>query len=214
MFSRNREITLVGTGQIAALSGGGDITLTFNVAPKQGDMVLAFGTYQGTGGTGTASFVTSGYTTRFSQFSGNARGIVATKFMGGTPDATVTLNVDQTSGSRCFGCYVFENVHADVLDAAVTEATGNSTNPDAPSITTATAGALVVPIAFSHSGDNAVTAPSGYGNAINIGISAFRDTSLAAAMLAAGPPGAVNPPSWTNWTAEEWRALTLALKPA
>ena len=151
-------------GQVATLVGStATWTITFSLSggtdstPQAGDLVLV--------GFGAGSVVNesmdashpSGYTTigteQYQNDSNDANSILYRKFMGGTPDANVTLSgIGATSRSRMAGISVWRNVDTTTpLDVAVVENGGTNTGLPVGSslaITPVTPGAVVVSWGF------------------------------------------------------------------
>src|SRR3990167_10732011 len=88
---------------------------------------------------------------------------VAYKVMGSTPDTTVTILQNGTSMAAGV-IQVWRGQNPTVLDVASTVATGSSGDPDSPSITTSTGGALVFSVGLLDDDDAAsgASAPAGY----------------------------------------------------
>ena len=148
---------------------------------------------------------------------------VAYKFMGGTPDTTVSIGpTGSLNDAGIAGVYVFRGVDSSTpLDVAVTTATGTNTvlaNP--PSITPITAGAYVVAVgAGAH---NLGLTPS----YTSSDLTDFRETSASNtndSIIGIGhkpdwASGAFNPAAFgfddSDSTSFSWAALSIVLRPA
>jgi len=207
---RVSEILIIGTPQIGNAVGG-NVTLTFDVPPVENDLVLLIGGYRGGNDAGQGAV---GYTPYFTRNGGanQDRYVIATKRMTSSPDSNV-VGLGVSGAAVCYAAYVLRGVHPDIWDAAFTEASGSTTNPDAPAIITATNSARVFATAFSNIIDNSVTAPVGFSNHVTTSADSSQDFTLAACQKLIELPGVEDPPSWTNWSSSIWRCVTLAIKP-
>ena len=142
-------ITLVGTPQVGGNNNGGNVTLTFDVAPVQNDVVVVLG------GHGVATITLTAPTpatyTSIAEHTGSAPIFGAWyKVMGATPDTNVVCNGGTANqDSVAYVAYVLRGVDVnDVIDVTTTTAgPTTSTNPNPPSITPTTNGAWIIAMA-------------------------------------------------------------------
>jgi hypothetical protein len=140
------------------------------------------------------------------------------KKMTSTPDTSVSA--DANSNWNTYVALVFRGQDLSTpFDATLTTATGTgSAAADAPSITTVTNEACVVAIGVGTVRDDAVTAPSGYTDAVaKQHNNASATVSIWAARKTVAVAGAENPAAWSDVTAAgsgSWCAVTLAIRPA
>lgn len=207
-------IALVGTVQSGTSSGGsGDVTLTFDVAPQEHDVVIVGG--------GAASLTaigpdTIGYTAIKTSPSNIGLGAWY-KVLGATPDPSVLCKKDGNSADGVAYCsYVLRGVDAAVLDALGVAANGAAEPITPDPITTATDGAWVMQFT-ALSGVNLITAaPPGYTNTVfTQGVDTNRyNLGAATKLVAAAGVEAAGTWSTENDTASTpWAALTIAIKP-
>ena len=191
-------------------AGNAALTITLPAGTTTGDVVLVmFDDRQGA----NVAISTSGYTLLYNL----ADVKIAYKVMGSTPDTTVTRGSNGVAGRAQTGiAFVFRNVsQSNPSDATPpSTATGTSTTPDSPSITTVTPGAVVVSAFVSNTTDAAVTGPSGYSDATSRTHDTTIDGVIGMAWKRVDTPGAENPPSWSNVVSASWGALTVALRRA
>lgn len=144
------------------------------------------------------------------------------KIMGGTPDSLVTC-LGSTSASYASVCVVHVWRGADQttpMDVAVTSVSGtNSSLPNSPAITPVTSGAIVISagLGTDAAADATVTAPTGYGNQVDISFDSTNAATVGISSKAWSGSGAEDPAAWTNFTtgtADAWGAATLAIRPA
>jgi hypothetical protein len=193
----------------------GSVTLNFT-GIQQNDVVYVFTTFSSVVG-----LLTSGYTNIYLSDSGNTQAECYRKVMGGTPDASVQTNSSGGSGLVGFAvvAVVLRGVDTSTPEDANETFAGLSAGnqPDSPSITTVTDGALVISAIHARVLDASVTAPSGYTNQVDIasdGSFVDHTTAIASALVASA--GAENPGAWSNWTTtfSDGTAATLAIRPA
>lgn len=202
---------------LVALTGGA------GSSAAAGDLVVVAAGFVSTAN-GDPGVSTAGYTEIADLYADDvldANLSVSYKFMGVTPDTSVTCNGSgvATDGSAAV-CHVWRNVDTgtpmDVL--ATADANINSSIPDSPDITPVTFGAqiLVAGLGTSTAVDNTVTAPVGYSNQVDISTDPGNAVTVGIASKAwAG--GTEAPAAWTAWTTtvnDSWAAVTLALRPA
>ena len=158
-----------------------------------------------------------GYTIHYATGTSPGR-LLATKRMGATPDANATFAPG--AADHTYAIQVWRGVDTStLLDVALpAEATGDSANPNSPSATTATNGALVISVAHLDDDDALVSVtPSGYTNMISDNTGQASSTVGATVAMASkiiASAGAENPGEWTMDSSDAWAANTLALRPA
>jgi hypothetical protein len=172
---------------------------------------------------GAAGSDSSGITTTGYVFIRDAAGAVpgaqcGYKIMGATPDTTVV--VDSGANRPVAGLIqVWRGVNTTTpIDNTATSATGASGQPNPPSFTTVTAGALRIVVGFLDDDDVAasVTAPTGYTNLVASDTGQASTTAGATVMIAskvAASTGAEDPAAFGGGD-DEWVALHFALRPA
>lgn len=216
-------LSLRGTSENSATNGN-DVTLTHPGGIATDDVVYV-GYCVRTGDVDLdMSVTTSGYTELADLYADNNRDAnlgVFRKKMGETPDSTV---VCVGSGNSFEATTAVEHVWDGVdtttpEDATTTTATaiGDPTAPNGPAITTVTANAVVLTFAAHTDRDDTVTAPSGYGNQVDIGETETRNCMVAMASIAVASPSEEDPQPWTDWTtnaANAWCTATVAIRPA
>lgn len=207
-----------GLGGLGGLGGGGSETIDLPVGTTTGDIVIVCVV------SGSTSFTpainTSGYNTISSGSAGDPSYLVAYKIMGETPDTSV--EIANKYSPTCL--HVWRGVDVDTPeDATATTANGWTGNPDCPSITTNTNGAVVIACGFVD--DDRVhaenwTAPSGYtnlaGRTTNEGGGRVLNQHSTAVMAAktVASAGAEDPAAFSSAADDQWRAVTVALRPA
>lgn len=220
LFSRDPaqpagEITVIDfRGQ--AVANGADVTLTFGAALQQNDVVYVWGGYSATVDNGKGP-TTAGYTQLKDVVEPSVKGGIWRKVMGGTPDTNVVCEGGGDANSAVgYGCYVLRGVDTTTPeDAAITEARDSSANPDAPSITTVSANALVLALAVKGDNDGVHTGPTGYSNNVDAGVNDINDFSIGGATKVVATPGAENPPAWADWSGNDlYVAWSVAVRPA
>lgn len=141
---------------------------------------------------------------------------LAYKVMGASPDSSVTVN--QNAAICAYVCQAWRGVDpSNVLDVSTpSEASGGSGDPDAPSITPTTVGALIIAFGFQDDDDSTLTShPSGYTNGViqNTGQSSTTvggTVVMASKIWAANPD---NPSAWNLSGNDAWLADTIAMRP-
>src|SRR6185436_20120948 len=210
-------ITLIGAAQTGNASNGGNVTLTFNVAPQPGDVVIVVGGHGPAGGN-TIGPSTAGYTALHTDTTNtNCRGGVWRKVMGTTPDTTV---VCQGAGNAADGVayvsFVFRGVdNGTPEDATTTVTTNNATGfvPDSPSITTVTDGAVVLSLALTGINDATPGTVSGYSTPVSGNNNDTNPVTTAGCFITKATAGAENPAAYSTWTSSLGFAATVALRP-
>ncbi|MFA5360351.1 MAG: Ig-like domain-containing protein, partial [Patescibacteria group bacterium] len=225
------SLTYVGGAEASGNSAAYNLSLTSltggsGSSPQAGDLVIVATGFVRTSnlnpGVGTAGY------TEVADLYGNdtydANFSVNWKIMGGTPDTSVSCN---GSGSTLNGAVCVAHVWRGVnqttpLDVTSTNTVGtNSPVPNSPAITPITAGAIVIAtgLGVGTAGDTSVTAPTGYGNQVDIQVDPSTAATVGIASKAWSGSGAEDPAVWTNWTQgtatyDSWGAVTLAIRPS
>ena len=202
----------------AAVLNGGSVVLAIPASSiASGDVVVAFGGRPGRAVTGLGPNTGLGYTSIYTT------GSVATgpnfwvgfKVMGATPDTSfVGLGSENASDGTAYGAYAFRGVSSVVNDAVFKLANGNSTNPNAPSIVTATDNAVVFIPAISQVNDAAIFSVLGYSNFKFATANDTLDVTIAGNWASIAVAGSTDPGAYQGWATASWIAATVALKPA
>lgn len=203
-------------GSDSAIGTNANVTVTFGVALQQNDIVFVIG---GSRTSNVPAAVTAGYADALAAVNnptGNEELWVGYKIMGASPDTTF-VGVGTSSSTVGIGYVAFYFRGADGTvqpDVASASAIGSSANPDSPSITTTTDGAVILACATSSAKDTAITAPSGYSNNTQANTGGANSSTVAGAWKTVTPAGAENPASWTGWASGNWIAASIAIRPA
>lgn len=223
-------IAFVGSGTVQV---GGSSGVTFNFSSLldelggvptvlTNDIVVVVRANASNSGT-TNTALPTGYTQISDTSSGPNSFKSGYKFMGGTPDTSVTFPAPGGSIQRVAACiYVFRNVNQTTpVDVAATTASGASGAADPPSITPVTSGSLILACAGSAVGGGSTNAstftnPSGYSATTNH----FRtvlgngtvDAAVGVGLKFGWTSGAEDPGTMGGSVA--WVAHTLALRQA
>lgn len=209
---------ITGGTQAASAINGGAATLTLPTL-QQGDVVIVFGGHFIRAGGGV---LPTGFTSLFD--SGATAGTdprlsISYKVMGAVPDTTVSCpGSGNVADGTAYGCYCLRDVDTSaIIDADITSVgPTTSSNPDCPSITTVTNGALVLAIALDHiagTGDTTITNPTNYIEQRTARGADNNDATVCGAALVKAIAGAEDPSAFTAWTAGTWRAATVAIRP-
>jgi len=207
-------IAIVGTPRVGSQASGANVTLIFDVAPQENDLVLVCGGH----GSDAVSIgpSTAGYTA-IATHTASPKGGIWRKFMGSTPDTQVVcIGGGDAQDAVAYGSIVLRGVDLTTpLDVAHTVAGPSSVaNPDPPSIEPVTNGVWIVAAYWEQGRDvSASSGPSGYSNFASIGqIDTNRfGVGLATKFLATAAPE--DPGVFTLGTALTWYTVTLALRP-
>lgn len=223
-------LTYVGGAEASGNSANYNVDLTnltggIASSPATGDLVIVATGWVSTAN-GDPGVTTSGYTEVADLYANDTRDAnfsVNWKIMAGTPDTSVTCkgSSSASNGAVCV-VHVWRNTNTSKpLDATTTTATlNNSTNQvNSPSITPVTPGAIVISTGLQTSTavDDSITAPSGYGNQVDISVDPGNAATAGISSKAWSGSGAEDPAAWTNWantTSDSWAAATLAIRPA
>jgi len=211
-------IAFVAQNTFETAVGTGTETKTLPGTPATNDIVLiciAADSY-----TSTSGVQGQGYTNIVGPTGTTPGHQICFKRMGSTPDTTVVVTRETGGTKKAAGLIqVWSGVDTTTAqDATATVATGLSANPNSPSITTVTDGARVFSVALLDDDESSgsVTYPSGYGNTLardTNGAVSGDGATVAIASINKATAGAEDPGAYTI-TSDEWRAVTIALRPA
>ena len=214
--------TELGTSQSGSSTAGGNVTLTFSVAPVCGDVVIVWGGF-GTAGANSPGISTAGYTNLLLDTATASRkfGIWA-KTMGPTPDTgVVCLGSGAAGDGVAYGSIVLRSTwNSGILDASLTSATGNSINPDPP-VSGGSVSDNPLALAFGASAVNDANkgTQTNYTQLASPTANATRPFSTTASkrQLASFTAGSTeNPPAWgggNSWSTGAWIAATALIRP-
>lgn len=204
-------ITLVGTPQAGSAINAGDVTLTFDVAPQENDVVVVWG---GPSIVGSSAIVTSGYTA-ISADQLNSQCRAWYKRMGATPDTTVVGDGGADARDAVgYLSWVLRGVDTTTaLDTAATLANGTGSSPNPPTITTVTDGAWVFAFASLLANDATPGDLSNYSNQVIANATDTFNLSVTGMTREIGTASAEDPPTYTGWSGT-WGAVTAAIRPA
>jgi hypothetical protein len=196
-------------------NNGGDVTVNFTNA-QSGDFVLVVGGFQSTGA--NAGVSTAGYTELTELGLVNST-IISYKFI--TADTGLTgLGTTQASDGAAYVALVFRGVNTSTpIDNSFSSGTGTG-EPNSPSLTTLTDGAVVVSGFVLNESRTVVgsVGPSGYatvdGNYL-VNTSDTNNVTVGATWKTISPAGAENPGAWnlSGVPSADVRAITVALRP-
>lgn len=207
---------VVGTTSNGAPDGA-NVTVDLTVLGLQQDdaVYVSVGVTDSTTG---AAMVSSGWTEVVAaapDTGSSMRAATYRKIMGASPDTSVEVTGSgNAADSASVAVAALRGVDTTTPeDATATTTSGNSTNPDCPSITTVTNNAWVLAFAHGRSLDASITAPTGYGNlATNATNNANDDATSAVATKEVLVVGAEDPPSYTNWVTGQWITHSVAVR--
>ncbi len=220
-WNAQAAIALRGTGKIAGVISGADVTLTFDTggsAPQTGDLVIVFGGSGSDGVPTTKQINTAGYTEITLTNGADVQVGAWYKIMGSTPDLTVQGEGGGDAGDGvAYGAYVIDGstVISTLFDQTTTSVGQVTGVPDGPSIVTQTAGAGIITLAGGHLTDTTPgTVGGGYANQLNTADGTDTDDiTLASATFIEPSPSTEDPAAWSSWTSANYIAKTIALKP-
>jgi hypothetical protein len=208
-------ITLVGQNSQSSVNGA-DVDITLPTGTAADDIVLIVGGHGNDGGA-AASISTSGYTTLDTASLANAySGIVAYKRMGVSPDTdVVATGGGDASNGVAYAVIVLRGVDTGTaIDITTTEATGTTSGPNSPALTTVTNGAAIISCFVHASNSDFFTPPSGYGNEEVYIQGEVNPISVGLALSYLSPAGTENPGPWVSEDSGSWAAWTVAFRPA
>lgn len=209
----NGTITFVANAEATSAINGGNATITLP-AMTQWDVVYVLCALSSTAGAGGTS--SSGWTQIGSTTDNTIRTLVFRKVMGAVPDTSfVCLGTGDANDSTVALSMSLRGVDIDTPeDAAPTTATGSSTNPDSPSITTTINNAFNLSIAASGVSDATFTRPTGYSNQVDDEEAVdTNDISGGITHNQVETAGAEDPGTWTGWSTGPWVAWSVAVRP-
>jgi hypothetical protein len=202
------------TGGIASAVSAGDLVIGVFSVGSTSDLTLSI-----TDGTNPYTLIGSELYSS-STYDGNLR--VAYKFMGSTPDTSITFGgTGGTANGGAMIAYVFRNVdQSNPLDVAAVTATGvASEKPNPPAITPVTPGAFIV-AAGGHGHQSAgatyITPTDLTGFRVDV-FNSTNDGTGAIGHKNDWVSGSFDPQEWDpdlGWTNCGWCAITFALRPA
>jgi hypothetical protein len=203
-------ISLVGTAE-GAIANGANVTIALPTC-LENDLVCVFGGFVADANAGVS---TAGYTEDTTALSSGGTSSFSYKRMGASPDTSVTcLGSGDVLTATVYVVMVFRGVDTSTpIDAATPLPAKTFSAPNSPSITTVTDGAAVISFAYCDTEDAALTAPTGYGDKVDITLTEFFPAYAAGAWKLKSPAGAENPAAWTA-KAGFSHAYTVALRPA
>ena len=123
-----------------------------------------------------------------------------------------TANLEDVISYVAIGLRGVDTSH--VVDTLATMATGSSTNPDPPAITTVTDGAWVIACGASIVAESDPGTITNYTNDIYTAASDTRPHSSALCTRQIAAAGSENPGAWNSWATGVWRVYTVAIRPA
>jgi hypothetical protein len=213
-------ITFVGSAEVGSLNGA-DATLDLTgIALQQNDIVVLTYSFDNTLATDNSGITSAGWTQIYEGFDTVGSGVfklgVYYKIMGASPDSSVVVDgtgIQFTAMSVV--AMAFRGINQSVpQDAVFTHFEDLNVDPDPAAITTVTDGAAVIVCAGGDRIDNSITAPSGYGNQVDIATSDTFKALAAMAWKEVASAGVENPGTWTNWSLMTYQVVTVALRPA
>jgi hypothetical protein len=219
-------ISYVG-GQSAGRAGTTtQLLVNFSFTPQSGDLVVVTLVVGSQGRNPTLDLTAQGYT-NLTQLNPNATTqdtslCVCYKFMGGTPDTSVTMpSTGNNQDAQSWSIQCFRGVDSSSpMDVTPVSATGTATGrPNPGSITPVTAGAWVVICGGGCAGTGATyTAPANFTtNFLTSSQVDTNDSMVGSGYWSGWTSGAVDPAQYTGGTTnatDSWAAYTLALRPS
>lgn len=212
-------ISFVGTPQAGSNTNGGNVTLTFDVALQQGDVVYVFGCHSDRAPTNVSGPSTAGYTgIKRVTAASSIDFSVFRKVMGASPDSTVVCKGSTNSADACsYACYVLRGVDNSTPEDVAVTSTGPTIGgqPNCPSIDPVTNDCLILALMGNRINDAAITGPSGYSNTITSTGNDTVDTSVYGGTKQLVGHAAEDPGATTGWLeGNAWGAVTVAVRPA
>jgi hypothetical protein len=161
--------------------------------------------------------VPSGYTSIFSDAGGAPSCSISRKFMGSTPDTSVTISDWSGANQEAAIAYVMRGVNTTTpIDVAAVSAANGTGNPNPPSTSTVTAGAAVLACGFLDDDNATVSALSGYSDLAQVftNAAAGATCTLMVSWKEIASPGAEDPGTYSTTGDDAWVGVTFALRPA
>ena len=201
------------TGQIASGSGSSSVSIPSGL--QENDIVIAFIVSDAT--LSFEGILGQGWTLISNEGSASPGVDIKYKRMAATPDTTV--NIEKHFITRCgYIMQAWRNVNTDTaFDTAFTLATGDSSTPNSPSITTVNDNSLVISLGCLDDDDRTgITFPSGYTDTAeeNTGGGGIVGGTVGVASKIISTASAENPGAFNFGSSDQWRAYSLALRPA
>jgi len=203
-------VSLTGlTGGLASAPAAGDIVVVAHCVGGNSDLNLTMNT--------------AGFTEVADLYANDSRDTsfaVYHKIMGGSPDTSVNVSKGGVGQSTTVAVSVWRGINPTTPeDVAATTATGvNSGQPNPPSITPMTPGALIVVCGGAANGNAAAFTVGDLTKLMTIGHNASAaESACGTAVYEAWISGAFDPASWGGSEVASdcsWAAITLALRPA
>ena len=214
-------ISLIGTPQAGTNLNAGSVSMTFDVAPQEGDVTILYGgfAYQ-TGQTTPAgpTDLSPGYTQIVSS-SGVAGGApefgVWYKVQGSTPDTFVVGRGSQfTSHATTYGSFVLRGVNTNnIFDGTIASSSGATGAPNGGSVTTSFNNSWVIVFAGSDVNDTARGSITGWNILTGAsGNDTTGDMSVEAAYSASVNPTTADPGAWSAWANSDWVTYTIGFR--
>jgi hypothetical protein len=206
------EISAWLNGERAAGAASSAVSFA-SLSPATGDYLLYIAAADSADGASSV-MAPSGYTAVYETTDSNPNGGVWYKKLGAAETSITLPAVASLGTAHVYTMAVLKGVHATTpMDATRTTASGGTGDPDCPSITTATADAMVVAIGLID--DDTVTSvsayPSGY---TNTGFNGGTGASIVVSAKVVASPGAENPSAYATSADDAWWAITVAFRPA
>ncbi|MDJ0896917.1 MAG: hypothetical protein QNJ92_17365 [Alphaproteobacteria bacterium] len=217
--------TLVGKTEFTVSDGTGTEAKTLPGTPAANDIVLLLLGSDRILDSGTSNsggvVSTEGYTILADDITSTEPGYqLSYKVMGATPDTDVDINQQNVPAAAVQAgiLQVWRGGDASTpIDNSISEDTGAAGDPDPPSHTTLTDGALriVVGVLDDDNAETGLTAPSGYTDlsAKEAGASAGSSNTVMMASKEAATAGAENPAAFSTPGSDAWWAGHFALRP-
>jgi hypothetical protein len=210
-------ITHAWSSTVGAINGNGVTMVIPPSSVQTGDVVILFGGKPGRASTSIGALGGLNYTQIFST-GANAKGPnfgAWFKIMGATPDSSiVALGSANASDGTAYGAYIFRGVSSVMFDVAHQSVIGNSTNPDPPSVITATNNAVVVAVAGSQVNDAAVYSILGYSDFRTATANDSLDITVLGNWASIAAAGSTDPGVFNAVATASWVSGTIVLKPA
>lgn len=208
-------ITVVASVFGTSAGGTTGITLVYAGA-QENDIAVTWGGFAG--GTATAPGVTSpsGYSSVWQQDTAALDTKLEWKRLGATPDPSVLLAASGDAADAIgYAAYVLRGVTtaADPFDAVFKSSVATGV-PQAPSIVTATNGAVILAFGANDVNDGSIGTVTNFGANMGGSSNDTDDFSVGAAASVIATAGSITPTAWTTWTAGAYNAIAVALKPA
>jgi hypothetical protein len=214
-------ITRVGGGSVS-VGTSGTFNITLPGVPAENDIVLAFCAanifINQSGLDGEGGIASTGYTTLAGSLNGMGGGgyWLGWKRLSGSPDSVVSFFGKSGVFSTALAVMYRGVDTTTAFDAAIQTATNTTGMPDAPANTTVTDGAWRVIAGAIQSEIETFTAPSGFGNLLQLsGVDGEPDTDTQAfADKEEATAGALDPAVWGGSASNDWFAAHILLRPA